>query len=393
MRIVVDLTRLNGNYGYGVETFSEGLTFGLCKALPNTCIDIIVTKESVNWISRFLSGRVQNYRLLVCSPCLSPLFDRLLALIYRRLLPKVLHSKIQNLKWMRLRKMYKQAIVFVPSTYINVTFGLNSVVFLHDCQEKIFPSYFTKQTLRYRQICLEETLKRSSLVHFSSYFVKQEVSYFFASYLGKHIVVPEGVDTQRFFVKSKVQVDEFLNVLVPGSFSLHKGHENIVEAVIGLDKELPIKVFLTGKMNELGRKIENQVTLAGEKRIIFLGYVPPGNFEDYFRRADVVLSASQYESSSLPLLEGYCARCILVASSIPAHKEMTQTIPMTLFNIQNRQELPTILTDLCKRKMLGNLKYPSAETSILDIIDWEARARQTFEESVEILCTTSGRNK
>ena len=41
MRVVIDLTRLNGSYGYGVEMFSEGFALGLCKSLPDKLIEVL----------------------------------------------------------------------------------------------------------------------------------------------------------------------------------------------------------------------------------------------------------------------------------------------------------------------------------------------------------------
>jgi glycosyltransferase involved in cell wall biosynthesis len=385
MRVVVDLTRLNGSYGYGVETFSEGFVLGLCKSLPDRLIEVVVTPTSDVWASKILAGRVTNYRIVTCKPYLSFILDRFLALVYHSLLPMKLHSKIQNLKWKKLKTSYEDALVFIPSTYLNVTFGKNTVVCLHDCQEKVFPRYFTSDILNYREINLQETLKMSSVIQFSSLFTQNEFERFFHKKLGKNFVVSEGVDTGAFVVPSREESNNLLTILVPGSYSPHKGHMKIVQAILQTDRDLPLRVIFTGKMNSLGQEIANAINQSGEKRIELLGYIDRDNFYDFYSRADVVLSASEYESSSLPLLEGYCARCILLASSIPAHLEMADTIPINFFNAQNPIELASILTHLCHEKINKSLKYPAVDTIVLREIDWQMRAKQSFENSVEIL--------
>lgn len=389
MRVVIDLTRLNGSYGYGVEMFSEGFALGLCKSLPDKLIEVVVTPESTGWISKILVGRVTNYRIVTCEPYLSFILDRFLALVYHSLLPQKFHSKIQNLKWKKLKLVYRDALVFVPTTYLNVTFGKNVVVCLHDCQEKIFPDYFTSDNLSYREIHLKDTLRKTSVVQFSSLFIQTEFEKLFPHQLGKNFVVSEGVDTRAFLVQSKEEDNNVLTILVPGSYSPHKGHMNIVKAILQTDRELPLRVIFTGKMNILGQEIASAIKQSGEKRIELVGYIDRDKFYDFYSRADVVLSASEYESSSLPLLEGYCARCILLASAIPAHLEMAGTIPINFFDPQNPSELASILTHLYHEKINKSLKYPALNTVVLREIDWQMRARKSFDNSLGILALQS----
>ena len=376
-KIVIDLTSLTGKYGLGVETFAQGLTVGIIRSTQKVRFKILTSKKGEIWIQDFLdkanlSGVVE---ISIVDPILPFILDKILALIYRGLLPSFLWSIIENLKWMRLRVHYSKFFVIVPSTYLNVTFGKRTLVCLHDCQETAYPHFFDKRQLRYRRIKLQATLNKAWKIQVSSNFVKSELSKIRHTRFDKFIVIPEGVDTKEFIHVEKLLSDSStLQVFVPGSFLPHKNHSVIFDAVKTLKLDIKIVFFMTGTINDRALSFRLNLSENDRNRIVFLGFISKKELIRYYHCSDVVLSASLYESSSLPLLEGYSCGCVVVASAIPAHNEMHEIIPkMYLFDPTSPYQLSEILMKLAQDKISGKPLRPVDDTT-LSKIDWSSSA-------------------
>jgi glycosyltransferase involved in cell wall biosynthesis len=64
-----------------------------------------------------------------------------------------------------------------------------------------------------------------------------------------------------------------------------------------------------------------------------------------YRQAHLVISASDYESSSLPILEGLAMGCAILASDIPAHIEMKRVLPIELYERNSKVSFQEKLCD------------------------------------------------
>ena len=77
----------------------------------------------------------------------------------------------------------------------------------------------------------------------------------------------------------------------------------------------------------------------------YLGVVP---FEDVIalhHSARLLVTASLYESSSLPVLEAAAAGTPIVAGRIPPHEEMAEHLEMRLFDPTDDEELAAVLEE------------------------------------------------
>ena len=377
-RLVIDLTCLNGTYGLGVETFAQGLTVGLSKHLSQDNVKILCSKEGEKWVRDFFINDESNRQLEIITivPNFPFILNKILAMAYRGLLPLFLVEFLENLKWLKLKSHYKGSNVVVPSTYINVTFGQRTLVCLHDCQETTFPKFFNSRQLRYRRIKLRTTLKKAWKIQVSSTFVKVELSKLPNYEQSKIVLVPEGVDTSQFTFKPYINApNSTLKILVPGSFLPHKNHFLLIPTLRAVLNNIDLIFLITGTENKRSRAFRDSLSEIEREHVKFLGFIPRQDLIEYYQNSDVVLSTSLYESSSLPLLEGYASGCKVIATSIPAHQEMSEIIPdIYLFDPYSPSQLSSILRTIAQDKMSGKLER-KVEKKVLEKIDWKARAR------------------
>ena len=118
-------------------------------------------------------------------------------------------------------------------------------------------------------------------------------------------------------------------ILSVGSMLEHKNIETLVLAMN--DPVLSdVSLCLAGPLNhrERGRLVKWRASVANAERITHLGFVDTDSLADLYAGAAVVALPSLYEGVGLPLLEAMRAGVPVVASSIPAHREVGGDAPM-----------------------------------------------------------------
>jgi glycosyltransferase involved in cell wall biosynthesis len=74
--------------------------------------------------------------------------------------------------------------------------------------------------------------------------------------------------------------------------------------------------------------LEEQVARLGlQERVAFLGAVPREDLHRWFRTASVFVSLSEHEAFGITLLEAAVGGAGIVASDIPAHREVSAYVP------------------------------------------------------------------
>ena len=142
----------------------------------------------------------------------------------------------------------------------------------------------------------------------------------------KLVVIPNGIDLQRFRFSQRARVDIrnrygiapgtvlFLSV---GSISEQKNYPAMIRALALALREAPnAKLLIIGHNYDQGI-YEQMMAFAQENHIqdsiIYAGLVQ--NTEDYYAAADILLQSSFYEGCSLTILEGLACLCPFVAAA------------------------------------------------------------------------------
>jgi glycosyltransferase involved in cell wall biosynthesis len=134
------------------------------------------------------------------------------------------------------------------------------------------------------------------------------------------VVVPSGIDTGRLRA-AKAKERSVPVVLFVGRLTGHKGAARVIEA-LSLFGDAKLVVIGSGPEAATIRRLADRPGSRG--KVELLGAVDDGELVRWYATADVVISLSSYESFGIVVLEGLAAGTRVVASDIPAHRDLRQ---------------------------------------------------------------------
>ncbi len=136
-------------------------------------------------------------------------------------------------------------------------------------------------------------------------------------------VIPNGVD-----LGSLLEAEPFPRegnsklILSAGRLEHYKQVSKLAQAMPLLPKEYHLAITGKGPASEELANIVRDLHL--ENRVRLLGYVSQEDLWRWFKTADVYVSISKHEAFGISLLEGAVGGAKVIASSIPAHHEVSQ---------------------------------------------------------------------
>jgi glycosyltransferase involved in cell wall biosynthesis len=390
-KIYIDLTEYSPKYRGGVSTFARGIAMGFANSIKRSDFKVTFIVEKMDesvWLANNLDSKISvvilNRKL---RKKITNLFHRL---NYNTFQSYWLFSLIKSLEFSRkTKKSLRNGILYCPTTYLNVKLSnLACVVSVHDCQEKRFPENFSKKQLLYREFQLKYTLTNSSLIQVSSKFISDEFQLYFQGMFKDFgspllIEIPEGVDTTFFRPDRHISVSrkkEICEILVPSSFHIHKNHLELFNSLKYLDGKRKIRTYLTGE----GVMMQECREIASTFKSIdcqFIGYVSNEELRDLYRKVDLVVICSKYESSSLPILESLSCNTKVLASNINPHVEARDKLglPIQLYQLGDQHELAKLI-----EKLLNCSKTQEIYKKVLPL-DWENIAEKYLKIFGEII--------
>lgn len=161
-------------------------------------------------------------------------------------------------------------------------------------------------------------------------------------------VSPMGVRDCR--AKYSVPVDSSVICMV-GSFRDLKNTDTVVRAIASmspaeLEKYNPCVVYAgDGQMRESVRNLAEELGVSD--RVVFLGNVPRESVNEVFRMSDIYLMASDYEGTSISLLEAMFNSKPIIASRAPGVVDMLDEDKEALmFTTRSSDELGRLIVSL-----------------------------------------------
>jgi glycosyltransferase involved in cell wall biosynthesis len=135
-------------------------------------------------------------------------------------------------------------------------------------------------------------------------------------------VIPNGVDVAGLRAAAPADATDPV-VLVAGRLEKYKQAAVVVAAMTDLSADYSLVIAGTGP------EADSLVRLAARSgvssRVHLTGQLTPAELRRWYRRATVVVSMSQRECFGMTLAEGLAAGCAVVASDIPAHREVVES--------------------------------------------------------------------
>lgn len=376
--MIIDLSAYSSNYLGGVSTYSLGVTQGILYNIPKGWTVSLISTEDIHLPN---SENVKTIRIeRTIRNKLTNFAHRINYNLFKSYILFFIIRKFELSK--HYKKSFSNTIIYTPTTYLNsyINNSIN-IVSLHDCQEKKFPEYFSKKQILYRKFNCKYTLDRAKLIQVSSQFIKNEILHYFKDETTKtqFFIIAEGVDTEVFKKAQTRNENEKFTIFLPSSFHAHKNHKDIFKALELLDNSNLIEVVLTGEGPEL-EHYKREATKFLNVKFNFIGYVSRMELVQNYQKANLVVVTSEYESSSLPILEAISCGTKVIASDIPPHKEMKLKLPFELYRLHNQYELSSKIENeirIQKREINSEYAIPNYDWNFVGDEYWKI-----FEEII-----------
>ena len=190
------------------------------------------------------------------------------------------------------------------------------------------------------------------------------------------LVVPNGVDINRYNPRiSGARVRKELGlkknekmIMVAGRLSHEKNVDVIVRALPQVLKQVDARLVITGKgpAEQTVHALAHDLGLG--KKVVFMGFVPKERLGEYYSAADVLATASTFETQGLALTEA-------MACGTPAVGAKALAIPEAVEEGRNGFLFEPFDTEECAEKITKVLTAPKGEYA-----RWSRNARKTAEQ-------------
>jgi glycosyltransferase involved in cell wall biosynthesis len=165
------------------------------------------------------------------------------------------------------------------------------------------------------------------------------------------VVIPNGVDTDEIRAARPVARKGGPIILVVGRLERYKGVDRVVDALrwIGANG----RVIVVGDGPEKSRLEHLAAEIGVRDRLDLIGRVTRSELLAWYKSADVVVSLSDHEAFGLVVLEAAVAGTPVVASDIPAHREVRDYVERSAITLVPRsvsgRALGTVIADVARR--------------------------------------------
>lgn len=363
MRIGINCLSIKPKYVGGVTSFTFGIIDGLVQNKNDGfSYQIYLNKYNHNLFKKYKN--IKNVELyvfeefflikkIISNICLLILSEKLFRII-NKFLFKSLDSFTDS----------KSDIIYTTSPTL-ISYGniKPTLVSMHDIQHLHYPKYFNIITRRHRSRNYLYTAKSAKYLQASSNFIKNDFLFHYPFLNRKKILVlNEGVLLDDFIIVKEEAIKSFSKLKLPEDFIFypsqlwhHKDHATILKALQVLrDKHsLNINLVLSGGKFSASKSIFKLIDdLNLNDQVYYLGKVPFKTLLSLYSLSRFFITATLYESSSLPALEAASVGTAIIASDTPPNKEMGQNIRMNLFKSKNVKSLSNKILEIWHNKEL-----------------------------------------
>ena len=291
----------------------------------------------------------------------------LVTLGYLNLFPWIFKNKLNKLNY-----DINNCVVYVPNLALfpPCYFNFNHCLIMHVLQDHYFPSYFTLKERLFRKLLRTIVRHKGGVIHCESEAVRLDVNKFLGISKERSFVlpVPCKYELENKPVRNHLE-EELITLFYPASFWPHKNHDRLLNACrLVSNKGKNLKVVLTGGKNS--SSLMQLVSKFGQGfEIDVIGEVSEDVLISHYRRANLVIVPSLFESISIPIEEALSFQCKVIASNVCGM--VTQLDGRHLFDPYDIKSIASVID--------------AALDS--DLLDWDqyrnqrAYARATFKEN------------
>jgi glycosyltransferase involved in cell wall biosynthesis len=296
------------------------------------------------------------------------------------------HSLSEQLKFPQVIKKEKLDLMHFPYFSVPIFYNKPYVVTIHDliinhfstgkASTLAYPIYLGKRAT-YKFI-IRQAAKKAQKIIVPSKATKQEIIDHLKIAENKIDVIYEASD-KNLISSSKYQVPERLKnkqyFLYVGNAYPHKNLEALIQAFNRIENESSnLNLILVGEKDYFYQRLEAENKT---DNIIFYGKTSDKELASLYANALALVVPSLMEGFGLPVLEAMSLKCLVVASDIPAFKEIAGDNAI-YFNPQDENDIYLKLKDVLEN--VEKYKQAKIEAALKKSqqFSWEKAAAQTL---------------
>jgi glycosyltransferase involved in cell wall biosynthesis len=338
IKLGINLIDFKKNYLGGINSFTLGLIEELEK--KNIKVIIYTNKES----EKFLKIKFKKSKIFVFNKNkFYLLFVQFFCIIFN--LEKTFCA-IENYYYSSIKKKIEDNcnIFYCPLSYLKpYNLKIPTLCSPHDFQHLHYPKYFKYLKLKYRTIAFNLTVKKSTKIQASSYFIKRDIQKNYNINHKKITIINEGVSNKFKFSAIKFKANDY--IFFPAQLWFHKNHLMVLNSLklIYEKYKINLKIILVGDKFDAYNNILNFIKKNKELNINYLGKVDFKKLLNLYKNCKLVISPSLYESSSIPILEACKIGRPVICSNIKPNEELSKKLKINIFKRNNSKHLLKIL--------------------------------------------------
>lgn len=279
-------------------------------------------------------------------------------------------------------------VLFTPSVAIPFLFRGRMVTTVHDIAFKKLKNKYSFFRRFYLAAVTRLALEKSEIIFTVSEFSRSEILKYCNIRPEKVVVTYNGVNKCFFELVSNFETEVIKKrynlpdkyILYVGAIEPGKNLERLLRIFSDILKEKPkddLYLVMTGSMGWKKNIIYSLMKqLRISEKVVILPYVPEEELHLIYKLSQVLVYISYYEGFGLPVLEGIASGVPVVASNIPAIKEVTCNSAV-LVSLSDETEIKgkivTLLSDKEKRNELIKKGLIIAKT-----FNWEKSAKVIY---------------
>ena len=137
-------------------------------------------------------------------------------------------------------------------------------------------------------------------------------------------------------------------IFFPAQLWYHKNHLFVLESLKRIEKNKKIKISLVLTGAKFVAYNEIKIFLDNNKmsNVYYLGKIPWLDIVALYRNSKAMITATLYESSSLPILEAAASGIPVIAGNNAPNLELSQNLNLNLFDLNDQNEIDEVVFNL-----------------------------------------------
>jgi glycosyltransferase involved in cell wall biosynthesis len=193
----------------------------------------------------------------------------------------------------------------------------------------------------------------------------------FPEVVGRTRVIPNGVDVDRIRAAAPFPKDRPV-VLVVGRFDAYKRVDVALRAFSRLGTDADLVLIGQGAQEAALRRLVAELGIS--ERVRFLSGLPIDELHRWLRTADLAFTLSLHEAFGLALAEALAGGAKVVASDIPAHREVAGASPAEVHLVSTDADVEVVAR--AARELLSGER--GLDVPLPGIASWADVAERTF---------------